>query len=364
MTIPGRLLPVIVLLMGLATTSCGTPRERIDASAITAQVEHWVAKGYYPGASLIIADRQGTLCERDFGDVHADTVVFIASAGKWLAAAAIAAVVDEGRLTWDEPVARRLPQFAGDSRGRASLRQLLSHTAGFASYLPAPRRDAFQTLAESITAMETIPPLAVPGARFAYGGLAMQVAGRMAELATDQDWATIFATRIARPLGMTATTFTPVDQGHGHSPMLGGGARSTARDYLRFLEMMAHDGVFRGQRVLSAAAVRELMADQVHTAAVGPDELPEHHHHARHQGVYGLGLWRELVDGRGEAVLVSSPSWAGSYPWLDRTRGVYGIFMAHVEGPAAARDRFDSFHASPHLATLAGQAVDQAARAP
>jgi CubicO group peptidase (beta-lactamase class C family) len=58
-----------------------------------------------------------------------------------------------------------------------------------------------------------------PGERFEYGGLAMQVAGRMAETATGKDWETFFQERIARPLGMTNTHFTPVDQEQSKNPV-------------------------------------------------------------------------------------------------------------------------------------------------
>jgi hypothetical protein len=35
---------------------------------------------------------------------------------------------------------------------------------------------------------------------------------------------------------------------------------------------------------------------------------------------------------QGEATLLSSPSWAGAYPWIDKTNGVYGFFLTHVTG--------------------------------
>ncbi len=77
----------------------------------------------------------------------------------------------------------------------------------------------------------------------------MQVAGRMAEIATGQEWETLFQENIALPLGMTHTRFRPVDP--GHVPMIAGGAVSTLHDYSRFLTMLADDGSFQGRQVLS-----------------------------------------------------------------------------------------------------------------
>ncbi|MVM36742.1 hypothetical protein GO730_02115 [Spirosoma sp. HMF3257] len=62
---------------------------------------------------------------------------------------------------------------------------------------------------------------------------------------------------------MTATHFTPVDSAGGHSPMLGGGARSTLHDYIHFLDMIYHGGLYHGKRILSTAALTEMQADQV-----------------------------------------------------------------------------------------------------
>jgi CubicO group peptidase (beta-lactamase class C family) len=333
-----------------------------DFSLPVKTIQGWVDRGYYPGAALLVARDDVTVFERYFGNNQPDTVVFIASAGKWLAAATIAAVVDDGKLTWDDPVAKWLPQFT-DAKGRATLRQLLSHTSGYPDYQPRDRhRDDYQTLAESVAQIVPLPPVAEPGTRFLYGGLAMQVAGRMAELASGMDWENLFQAKIARPLGMTQTHFTPVDSGPGHSPMLGGGARSTARDYLRFLRMIRDDGVFDGRRVLSDASIQEMQADQVRGASLPAEQFVGRVRGARFNAIYGLGEWREVLDAHGAAIVISSPSWAGAYPWIDKSRHLCGIFLAHVDVAAAARDKFNAFYASPVLYEQVGRAIDVGSR--
>lgn len=326
-------------------------------SAITVTIQEWVERGYYPGASLLVANREEVLYERYFGSYNQESAVYIASAGKWMAAAAIAALVDEGTLRWEDTVSQWLPDWSGP-KGQATLQQLLSHTAGYPDYLPAPGLDNYGTLTESLAEIEPLRPMAEPGALFHYGGLSMQVAGRMAELATGMEWEALFQEKIAVPLEMTNTHFWPVDPLLGHNPMIGGGARSTLPDYANFLDMLSHTGVFKGRRLLSAEAITEMEVDHVRGATVRAGEYVEKARGGTHHGIYGLGQWREILDWKGQAVLLSSPSWAGTYPWIDKRRGIYGIFLAHVEGEAAGRDGFNAFLSSPVLAMMIGEEID------
>jgi CubicO group peptidase (beta-lactamase class C family) len=330
--------------------------EPYDFSAVTGRVQGWVDRGYYPGAAVLIAKDNQVIYEKCFGDHTPDTQELIASSGKWLAAATIMSLVDEGKLSLDDTPGKWLPEFRSDPKGAATLRQMLSHTSGYPPYQPKDKPvDKYQTLTESVAHILPLPLAYQPGERFDYGGLAMQVAGRMAEIATGKDWETIFQERIAQPCGMKNTHFTPVDQGGGHSPMLGGGARSTLRDYANYLAMIFNDGKFDGKRVLSEKAVREMQADQIRGALVKQPEFPQRVRGTKHDAVYGLGEWREELDANGSAVLISSPSWAGAYPWIDKTTGVYGVIIAHVDGAKAGPDKFSGFYSSPELAMLVRQ---------
>jgi serine-type D-Ala-D-Ala carboxypeptidase/endopeptidase len=320
------------------------------------KIQSWVDSGYYKGASIIIVKYNKTIYEKYFGDYDQETVVFIASAGKWLAAATIAAVVDEGKLSWNDKVKKWLPEFT-DSKGEATLAELLSHTAGYPDYQPAERPvDISQSLKESVKNIVDLPPDTLPGTKFKYGGLAMNVAGRMAEIATGKNWETIFQESIAIPLQMTSTHFTPVDSGGGHAPMLGGGARSTLQDYANFLSMIYNGGVFRGKRILSKKAIEAMEANQVLDAIVQPGEFVQKVRGGSRKDIYGLGEWREEVNKRGEATLISSPSWAGAYPWIDKKNNVYGFFLTHV---VYSINGFSSFLSSPVIVNFVRNAVEE-----
>ncbi len=354
----GAVLLLLVLPVHAASGQT-EPGPLYDFSAVTQRVQGWVDRRYYPGAAVLIARHHRVIYERCFGRYNPETSVYIASAGKWLAAAAIMSVVDEGKLSLDDPVAKWLPQLKG-AKGRATLRQLLSHTSGYRPYQPEDQpQDAYQTLEESVAHIVPLPAVSSPGERFDYGGLAMQVAGRMAEIATGKEWEALFQARIARPLHMTNTHFTPVDSAGGHNPMLGGGAHSTLHDYANFLSMIAAGGLFEGRRVLSAKAIAEMQAGQVRGAVVPRDNFVERVRGGTHNGIYGLGEWRERVDDRGNALLISSPSWAGAYPWIDKAADIYGVILAHVNVDQAQRAHFSGFFTSPVLAMMAREVVAQ-----
>lgn len=344
----------IIAILFVACVSTKDDRVEVTDPAcnlapVKEKIQSWVDSGYYSGASLIVVKDDHVILEKYFGNYNRSTQVYIASAGKWLAAAAIAAVVDEGKLSWDDRVVQWLPEF-NDVKGEATLRQLLSHTSGYPDYQPEGRpRDDYQSLQGSVAHIIDLSAYTPPGAAFRYGGLSMQVAGRMAELASGKDWETLFQEKIAVPLQMHDTHFIPVDTADGHSPMLGGGARTLLHDYAHFLEMIAHGGVYKGKRVLSENVIYEMQADQVKNAVVFPGEYVENARASKHTGIYGLGEWREMVNKYGDAVLISSPGWAGAYPWIDKDNNVYGFFLAHVNVAKANIDRFSSFYASPVL---------------
>ena len=194
------LLVVFFLLNNIQAQKKREDRSLYNFQPLQNKIQSWVDSGYYTGASIYTAKDNKAIYKEYFGDYTPETVVFIASAGKWLAAATIAALVDEGKLSWNDKVKKWLPEFT-DVKGEATLAQLLSHTSGYPDYQPAGRPvDIHQTLKESVAAIMDLPADTLPGTKFRYGGLSMNVAGRMAELAAGKDWETIFQEKIAEPL--------------------------------------------------------------------------------------------------------------------------------------------------------------------
>ncbi|WP_316814228.1 alpha/beta fold hydrolase [Pedobacter heparinus] len=351
---------IFLALLQFALTASGQQKlkpGKYDFSYFDLKIQGWVDSGYYKGSAVIVVKNNQVIHQKYYGNYNAGTVAYIASAGKWLAAATIAAVVDEGKLSWDDQVNKWLPEFK-DVKGQATLRQLLSHTAGYPDYQPKGNQtDNYQTLSESVAALLKLPADTISGTKFKYGGLAMQVAGRMAELATGKEWETIFQEKIARPLQMKATHFTPVDTTPGHSPMLGGGARTCLQDYANFLHMISNSGTFNGKSILTQKAIKEMQADQIGKTKVSPGEYVANARANPRNDIYGLGEWREEIDENGNATLISSPGWAGAYPWIDKKNGVYGFFLARI---SQMKNGFNSFLGSPVLPFLVRDVLDQA----
>ena len=340
-----------VVYWDLSFTSCRPADNRqaaYDFTPLDSIVTSWMNKGYYPGASICVVRDDNVIFQKNYKNFTPDTKVYVASAGKWVAAAVIGAVVDCTELDWNDSVKKWIPEFKNDIKGMITLRQLLSHTSGVRPYLPEPRVDNYNHLDSAVMEILPLDTVFTPGTRFEYGGLAMQIAGRMAEKAMNKEFEELFQELIARPLRMKNSHFTPVNTDGGHAPMLGGGLCTTLHDYMRFLDMIYHNGVFEEKQILKPETIHEMQADQVGNAEVHPGEYVERALKKYHTGIYGLGEWRELIDeATGEAYQISSPGWAGAYPWINKQGRVYGFFIAHVQGSSQKEDGFSSFFGSP-----------------
>ncbi len=284
-----------------------------DWRPLTEMVRESVEGLGLPGASLLLIKDGQVVYEEAFGQYGLDQAVPIASASKWLTAATIMALVDDGRLGLDDPVGKYLPAFA-ESDGEITIRQLLSHTAGLS---PEPWCLGVEsaTLPQCVDSIAQMGTLFEPGTQFYYGGGSFQVAARIAEVVTGKPWSTIFEEEIGSPLHMASTTYQSEE-----NPNVGGGVVSTLRDYGNFVHMLLNEGTFESERVLSAWAVSEMEANQT-------DDLPiavSVHQDGRR---YGLGAWRDRVDEQGGALQLSSQGDTGFSPWIDRERNLGGVFL-------------------------------------
>jgi len=62
------------------------------------------------------------------------------------------------------------------------------------------------------------------------------------------------------------------------------------------------------------------------------------------------------VTAKGEAALISSPSWAGAYPWIDKANHVYGFFLTRVSN---IKNGFSPFFASPVLSVMVREVLKE-----
>jgi CubicO group peptidase (beta-lactamase class C family) len=315
--------PASVLLAGLAALGLGLGRavsapaappgrQAYDFAPVTEFVRELVADVPLDGAALTLVRHDAVVYEQSFGSYGADTEVYIASAGKWLAASVVMRLVDDGVLSLDEPIGPYLPSFTG-RKAAITLRQLLSHTSGLPGTHPCIY-NAGLTLAACVDQIAGASLRADPGTEFRYGNVSYQVAGRVAELAAGRPWVELFEAHLAGPLEMSSTAYLS-----STNPLVEGGITSTLADYRHFVNMQRRGGLFGGLRVLSEAAVAEMSRSQI--AGLPIADSP--HNDGRR---YGLGVWLDReVDGFG--VQVSSQGFSGVSPWLDRERDLAAVLV-------------------------------------
>lgn len=274
------------------------------------------------GIALVLVTDDNVIYRQSFGRHTPETVVPIASASKWLSGAVIMTLVDEGKLSLDDPVSKYLPEFSGD-KANITIRQLFAHTSGLPSETRC-RNDKTTSLERCASEIARLRLSATPGEEFFYAGVSMHVAGRVAEVVTGKSWNDLFVERIAQPLGMTKTDFFAY--GPTANPRPAGDARSSADDYARFLQMLLAEGKFDGRQILSARAVAELHSDQTRGARI------EYTIYEKHRDLdpdlplarYGVGVWRERVT-NGQLQELSSQGALGFTPWIDVQRKYGGV---------------------------------------
>ena len=97
-----NLLTVSLLGIYLLFLSCRPPviGGRFIICTTRFHITGWIDKEYYPGAAICVVRDDSIIFWKNYKEFTPDTKVYIASAGKWVAAAVIGAVVDRTDLDW------------------------------------------------------------------------------------------------------------------------------------------------------------------------------------------------------------------------------------------------------------------------
>jgi methyl acetate hydrolase len=379
----------------------------VVASSVDQLLEQGVQRGRVPGVVALAADDQGVIYEGAFGkravggdaDMTLDTVVWIASMTKAVTCVAGMQQVEQGRVSLDGPLAGILPELGDikvlegfDSEGaprlrpprrEITLRQLMTHTAGFSYEMWNEDIVRYHTYANTPGIIECknetlLDPLVFdPGERWDYG-TNIDWVGKMVERLSGQTLEAYFKEHIFGPLSMTDTGFVirPEQRSrlasmHARQPdgslvvipfeipqepeffMGGGGLYGTGPDYLRFLRMLLGDGELDGARVLQPETVQEMNKNHIGDLTVGllKSSAPAATNDAeffpgmvKKWGLAYMISTEEAPTGRS----AGSVAWAGlgnTYFWLDPSRRVTGVFLSQILpfADAAALDVFADF---------------------
>jgi CubicO group peptidase (beta-lactamase class C family) len=294
---------------------------------VTSAFQGYVDSGQIPGAVVLIARKDKIAYFRAFGfrdreqniAMTTDSIFRIASMTKPIVSIGAMMLAEEGKLDIAAPVSQYLPEFkdlkvsveqADPATGKKetvlqpqmrpmTVQDLLRHTAGLVyppplgrgpvadAYADAKMLDRNQTLAEMVTKMSKLPLAHQPGEVWEYS-MAVDVLGRVIEVASGMDLDHFIEERITKPLGMTSTGFyvgdadrdriaqPQIDPATGKRPPVfdptqkpkfmsgGGGGVSTASDYLLLCEMLLHGGKLGNTRLLASSTIGLMTSNALH----------------------------------------------------------------------------------------------------
>jgi CubicO group peptidase (beta-lactamase class C family) len=366
----------IFLASGAAAAAKALCAAPADPSAIDGTLRWGVAHRKIPAVAGMAASDTKTLYSGAFGSrdssgvpLRIDSIFAIASMTKAITSVAALQLVEQGKVSLDEPVARHLPQLANldvlegfDANGKASLRpsktpvtlrHLLTHTSGFC--YDNWDGDMFRYLSQK-PAPDTSKPgplMFEPGKRWQYGQ-GVDWAGRLVEAVSGATLEDYFQEKILRPLGMADTSYvlpaakfdrmvtryhrsgdSDLQQEERKLPAVpksfngGGGLYSTAGDYVRFMQMILNHGAGPGTaRILQAETVQTMSTNQIGSLTAGkmksfkPDISSDVDIQPGRTEKWGLGFLINTTaypEGRSAGSL----AWAGlynTYYWIDPKR--------------------------------------------
>ena len=370
----------------LDPVEAGFSKERLQR--ISPAMQKYIDENLTPGVLTAIMRKgkivhlktQGYMDVENEIPLQEDSIFRIASMTKPIASIALMILWEEGHFQLNDPVSKFIPSFSqtkvsstGDVSGKTgtlenpkreiTIRDMLTHTAGLAnSYignrqayrramnLPRPKSNA-----EQIDRLAKLPLNYHPGEQWQYSA-ATNVVGHLVEIISGQSLDIFLEERIFMPLDMKDTHFYLEDTKGGRltaqyvpgknnkiklqdpgseksrwitSPRNifsgGGGLVSTARDYLRFQQMVLNAGELNDIRILAPSTVSLILEN--HT-----DDLPIW---LTGPGT-GFGLGYGVIVDRGKAstpLSEGSAYWGGAYctiSWIDREKDLVGLMMTQV----------------------------------
>jgi CubicO group peptidase (beta-lactamase class C family) len=165
-----------------------------------------------PGLALLVVRDGKVVRSQGYGfsnvelqvPVKPETLFQSGSVGKQFTATAVMMLVEEGKIGLEDPLTKYFPDAPGTWKD-VTVRQLLSHTAGFTDY---PEKFDFRrdyTEDETLKIIEGIPLAYAPGTKWAYSNLGYATLGILIHKASGKFYGDFLQERVFGPLGMTTT---------------------------------------------------------------------------------------------------------------------------------------------------------------
>jgi CubicO group peptidase (beta-lactamase class C family) len=290
------------------------------AAAVRAQNADWPVFEIYvnkiladwqaPGAVVAVVKDDKIIYAKGFGakeigkedKISERTIFGVASNTKAFTATAVAILVDEGKLSWDDKVIKHLPDFrlADECATREiTIRDLLSHRSG----LPAYGGDILwwggdYGRQEIVERVRFVKPRYSFRSTYAYQNIPFIIAGQIIEKVSGKTWDEFVKERILKPLRMNETTtsikdltattnkatphFLEIETGRVFpiawrnldNGAAAAGLNSNAPEMANWLRLQLNEGEFEGRRVVSAKNLRETHSPQTVIPFTNPSDQP------------------------------------------------------------------------------------------
>lgn len=288
---------------------------QISNKEIDAVLMPYVTSGEVSGIVTIVAKGENILSVNNVGfqnidknkKMEPDALFWIASQSKPIAATAVMMLVEEGKLSLDEPITTYIPEFNRLVVARIwregwqveerlskpiTLRHLLSHTSGMqwvAELQGQAKKIDVLPLQLSLYASTTTTLFFEPGERYNYSNQGINVAAAIIERVSGKPYFDFLQSRLFEPLGMKSATFWPADKDleklavpykKGSDGKLeettidqlqyplsdrtkrfaeaAGGLFCKPIDLVKFYQMIANKGVYKGKRYISESSIAEM----------------------------------------------------------------------------------------------------------
>ncbi|HEX6944326.1 MAG TPA: serine hydrolase domain-containing protein [Gemmatimonadaceae bacterium] len=202
------------------------PRVASDAE-LTSALQQYVtalARADAFSGSVLLAKDGKVLYSAAFGSANKDfaapntieTKFNLGSMNKMFTSVVIAQLVDQGKLSYDDPLSKFVPDFPSAAAAqKVKIKHLLTHTSGLGSYFNdeffKSSRERFRTVDDMMQLAKGESLAFEPGTRWSYSNTGMLVLGKVIEVVTKQDYFDYVRDQISKPAGMTRSDAYELD---------------------------------------------------------------------------------------------------------------------------------------------------------
>lgn len=363
---------MLVFVSACAPTPPGEPNSELDCRITTA-----MARWDVPGLAVVVVRGGESVLMKGYGyrsigdsrEIDADTHLQIASNSKMFTAYAIGMLVDEGRLSWDDPIKRYIPEFAIPDSAIAELvaiDDLLSHRSGLTGSPLGGFRNPDYTIKDLLSDLKDSELSGRFRARNHYSQAGMALLGAIVQRSSGLTWEQFVQTRIFEPLGMEASYTSNADFEHnignpedvdetmkpavkrdgvveraswqnvgtGSLYAPAGGIISNMKDMSAWIAFRLNNGLMDGKQLISTDALHEIRAPRI-PADLTSMNIPLSYFHPGAQLV-DVGFGHYSFEHRGIRVITHNGGWMSSVVAIMPSEGLgVGIFSnAWFDEPA------------------------------